>query len=304
MPGIVRKKPSEVPDKNQAPWVPQTCHPLIHSRWNCGHWRKVHSHPLCSPGPQGWPSLDCSFNSDCWDKDRSRVYVACVFKPKEASLSKRSYHRYNLHTNVLETLVVLVVSNISESVGDVLIECQGRDQNPEASAERINTWPVSRRRMPKQTSASHILLYSLAFFIRLVLRRLCFWRFAFLLEVDRLGRGSVAVIPNDPFTNKENWNSYIRHVRHHRFHTTRPNKDATSERSITNNSIHQLGPHLLVQCTVSRALCETAYAMSKVIHQETVTYQSLESRLFCGKFMHIQANIPFRSFSIPYCTRL
>lgn len=56
--------------------------------------------------------------------------------------------------------------------------------------------------MPKQTSASHILLYSRAFFIRLDLRRHCFWRFAFLLETDRIGRLCVTVISNDTSTNK------------------------------------------------------------------------------------------------------
>lgn len=61
-------------------------------------------------------------------------------------------------------------------------------QNPEASAERMYTWPVSRRRMPRQTSASHILLYLHAFVIRVDLRRRCFWHFAFLLGTSRLGR--------------------------------------------------------------------------------------------------------------------
>ena len=55
-------------------------------------------------------------------------------------------------------------------------------QNPVASEDRMYTWPVSRRRIPTHTSASHILLYSCAFFIRLVLRRYCFWRFVFLFE--------------------------------------------------------------------------------------------------------------------------
>jgi hypothetical protein len=54
-------------------------------------------------------------------------------------------------------------------------------QNPEASAEKIYTRPVSLMRMPKQTSAPHILLYSKDFFIRLVLRRSRFWRIDFLL---------------------------------------------------------------------------------------------------------------------------
>jgi hypothetical protein len=40
--------------------------------------------------------------------------------------------------------------------------------------------------MPTQTSASHILLYSDAFFIRLDLRRPCFWRMDFLTDLDRL----------------------------------------------------------------------------------------------------------------------
>lgn len=65
----------------------------------------------------------------------------------------------------------------------------------------MNTWPVSRKRIPRQTSASHILLYSHAFFIRLDLRRHCFWRFAFLLEPDRLGRVfEVVVIVELPLT--------------------------------------------------------------------------------------------------------
>lgn len=54
-------------------------------------------------------------------------------------------------------------------------------QNPEASAEKIYTQPVSLMRMPKQTSAPHILLYSKDFFIRLVLRGSRFWRIDFLL---------------------------------------------------------------------------------------------------------------------------
>jgi hypothetical protein len=54
-------------------------------------------------------------------------------------------------------------------------------QKPEASAEKIYTRPVSLMRMPKQTSAPHILLYSKDFLIRLVLRRSRFWRIDFLL---------------------------------------------------------------------------------------------------------------------------
>lgn len=64
-------------------------------------------------------------------------------------------------------------------------------------------------------------------------------------------------------------------------------------RSITNKRNHQLGPHLLVQCPVSRALRETAYAMSKIIHQETLTYQSLETKLLAASFMNIQAKHSF-----------
>lgn len=65
--------------------------------------------------------------------------------------------------------------------------CEPRKaQNPEASADKMNTWPVSRTRMPTQTLASHTLLYSDAFFIRLDLRRPCFWRMDFLTDLDRL----------------------------------------------------------------------------------------------------------------------
>ena len=60
-------------------------------------------------------------------------------------------------------------------------------QNPEASTKKMNTRPVSHKRIPRQTSTSYILLYSYAFFIRLDLQRHCFWYFAFLLELDRLG---------------------------------------------------------------------------------------------------------------------
>ena len=59
-------------------------------------------------------------------------------------------------------------------------------QNPEVSADKICTWPVSRIRIPTHTSALHILLYSHAFFIRLVLRRHCFCRINFLFEVVSL----------------------------------------------------------------------------------------------------------------------
>jgi hypothetical protein len=67
--------------------------------------------------------------------------------------------------------------------------CEARKaQNPEVSADKICIWPVSRMRMPRHTSASHILLYSHAFFIKLCLRRHRFWRIDFLLAkvVDRL----------------------------------------------------------------------------------------------------------------------
>jgi hypothetical protein len=57
------------------------------------------------------------------------------------------------------------------------------------------TWPVSQRRMPGQTSASHILLYSHAFVIRVDLRQHCFWSLAFLVGTNRLGRvcGAAAI---------------------------------------------------------------------------------------------------------------
>lgn len=67
--------------------------------------------------------------------------------------------------------------------------CEARKaQNPEVSADKICIWPVSRMRMPRHTSASHILLYSHAFFIKLCLRRHRFWRIDFLLAkvVDRV----------------------------------------------------------------------------------------------------------------------
>jgi hypothetical protein len=57
---------------------------------------------------------------------------------------------------------------------------------PKHQRKKIYTRPVSLMRMPKQTSAPHILLYSKDFFIRLVLRRSRFWRIDFLL----LGLGS------------------------------------------------------------------------------------------------------------------
>lgn len=72
-----------------------------------------------------------------------------------------------------------------------------KSQNPDASAERMNTWPVSRSRIPKQTSASHILLYSRAFFIKLDLRRHCFCRINFLFEEDRCEVFFGAMIPRD-----------------------------------------------------------------------------------------------------------
>ena len=40
------------------------------------------------------------------------------------------------------------------------------DQNPVESARKVKTQPESLIQIPKQTSASHILLYSYAFFIR------------------------------------------------------------------------------------------------------------------------------------------
>lgn len=59
-------------------------------------------------------------------------------------------------------------------------------QNPEVSANKICTWPVSRTRIPTHTSALHILLYSHAFFIRLALRRPRFCRINFLFEIISL----------------------------------------------------------------------------------------------------------------------
>lgn len=58
------------------------------------------------------------------------------------------------------------------------------DQKPEVSAEKINTLPDRRRRMPKQTSASHILLYSSAFFSSPNLRRSLFCRSDFFSDRD------------------------------------------------------------------------------------------------------------------------
>lgn len=57
----------------------------------------------------------------------------------------------------------------------------GMDLDLLAMFYAIYTRPVSLMRMPKQTSAPHILLYSKDFFIRLVLRRPRFWRIDFLL---------------------------------------------------------------------------------------------------------------------------
>ena len=61
-------------------------------------------------------------------------------------------------------------------------------QKPEESADKICTWPVSRMRIPTHTSASHILLYSDAFFSIFALRRYCFWCINFLVDefLDRV----------------------------------------------------------------------------------------------------------------------
>lgn len=58
-------------------------------------------------------------------------------------------------------------------------KCEARKaQTPELSTIRIYTWPVSRKRMPTHISASHILLYSETFFIKVVLR----WHFLRLFD--------------------------------------------------------------------------------------------------------------------------
>ena len=58
-------------------------------------------------------------------------------------------------------------------------------------------------RIPRHTSASHILLYSRAFLIKVDLRRRCFSRIGLLLEIGRFDLGfepvgdRVAAISND-----------------------------------------------------------------------------------------------------------
>lgn len=61
-------------------------------------------------------------------------------------------------------------------------------QNPDVSAEKMNTSPDSRIRMPKQTSAPHILLYSCDFFSKLVSRRSLFCRIDFFSKLDTIER--------------------------------------------------------------------------------------------------------------------
>jgi hypothetical protein len=82
--------------------------------------------------------------------------------------------------------------------GTVSGECTNCDptnvQKPEASAEKMYTWPLSLIRIPKQTSAPHILLYSDDFFIRLVLRRSRFWRINFLLALELFGSVPLCMI--------------------------------------------------------------------------------------------------------------
>ena len=60
------------------------------------------------------------------------------------------------------------------------------DQNPVESARKVKTWPESLIRIPKQTSASHILLYSYAFFLRPLFRRSFICRIDFLRDVEAL----------------------------------------------------------------------------------------------------------------------
>lgn len=68
-------------------------------------------------------------------------------------------------------------------------KCEARKPHtPDLSTVKTYTWPVSRKRMPTHTSASHILLYSEAFFIKVVLRRhfLCLLDFLALLKAIEL----------------------------------------------------------------------------------------------------------------------
>lgn len=60
------------------------------------------------------------------------------------------------------------------------------DQNPVESARKVKTRPESLIRIPKQTSASHILLHSYAFFMRPFLRRSFICRINFLRDVESL----------------------------------------------------------------------------------------------------------------------
>lgn len=60
------------------------------------------------------------------------------------------------------------------------------DQNPVESARKVKTRPESLIRIPKQTSASHILLYSYAFFMRPFLRQSFICRIDFLCDVEAL----------------------------------------------------------------------------------------------------------------------
>lgn len=60
------------------------------------------------------------------------------------------------------------------------------DQNPVESARKVKTRPESLIRIPKQTSASHILLYSYAFFMRPLFRRSFICRIDFLRDAEAL----------------------------------------------------------------------------------------------------------------------
>lgn len=59
-----------------------------------------------------------------------------------------------------------------------------KDQNPDVSAEKMNTFPESRIRMPRHTSAPHLLLYSCDFLSRDILRRSVFCRNDFLVTLE------------------------------------------------------------------------------------------------------------------------